>query len=364
MTVLREAQRLPTSCARAVEPLVHDGRQYLAVPQFARDIPGQAASLHAGDSDVETLVYRREAGAFVEHQRLPAPGAEDAEAFAIGERHFLAIACLRSGHGPYSMEVESVLYEWGDDGRLAPRQRFATFAAKQWRHLQIDGRHFLALAQGIVLPQADARRAPSCLFEWNGDRFVPFQEIDSAWGYNWHFMHIDGRPLLAYADHARPSRILAWDGAAFAPLQKLPGGSGRAFCSFRAGGETWLAYAQLLGETTLLRWHGGRFEHAATLSGPGGRELCWLPGGDGGTLVQANFIQGTREAPQPMAHSLLYRWNGRGLAAGQPFASSGATDCAAFEWDGASWLALSNSLDAALRFRADTVVYRVGEADR
>ncbi len=358
--MLQEIQRLPTSGARAVEPFVHDGVTYLAVAQLAVDVAAQPAAMGAGDSDIETIVFRWAQGEFVEHQRLPVPGGEDAEFFVIGERAFLATASLRSGAGPYRMEVDSVLYELVE-GRFVAFQRFATMAAKQWTHFAIDGRHFLGLAQGVTAHAGhDGPNAQSCLFEWNGERFEPFQQIESAWGYNWCSMTVGGRQLLAYADHAVPSRLLVWNGANFEPFQTLEGQSGRAFARFDAHGESWLAFANLLGDSLLYRWSGTRFEQHQLLSGPGGREFEWLDDGDGtGLLVQVNFIHGSREAPRPAPYSFIQRWNGERFEVVDRFATSAGTDAASFTADGARYLVVANSLNASLRFRTDSVVYRI-----
>ena len=85
----------------------------------------------------------------------------------------------------------------------------------------------------------------SCLFEWDGSHFVPFQNVPSAWGYNWAFFEVGGRLLLGYADHIERSRLLRWNGSAFEDSQYLDGRSGRALCFFETGGESWLAFAKL-----------------------------------------------------------------------------------------------------------------------
>lgn len=358
---LREIQRLPTSAARAVEPFAIDGVQYLAIAQLSVDIPGTAPGMGAGDSDVETIVYRWDGAAFTEFQRLPVPGGEDAEFFTLDGRHFLATASLRSGRGPYDMSPPSVVYEFVQ-GRFTPFQRIAGTAAKQWHFFRVQGRSFLALAQGAaghgVAVDASAQ---SCIFEWNGETFVPFQAVESAWGYNWLAFEVQGRTLLAYADHVAPSRLLVWNGTAFETLQVLDGASGRAFCHFRASGADWLVFANLLGETWLLRWDGAQFAAHQRLSGPGGREFTWLPDGegDGGHLVQVNFIHGSREAPLPELQSVIYRWQGDGLVPVHSFATSGGTDAAAFTVGGVPCLAVANSLSGSLHFRTDSRIYQI-----
>src|SRR6266850_533978 len=358
-SLLELVQRLPTSGARAVEPFTHAGNHYLAVPQLAQDIPGAPAQMTGGDSNVETLVYRWRDGAFVEHQRLPVPGGEDAEFFCISGRAFLAVASLRSGAGPYEMNVQSILYELRD-GRLEPLQSFPTFAAKQWRHFSIGARHFLALAQGVVIEGVtSSHAAPSRIYEWNGSEFIPFQDVKSAWGYNWAFAAVGGQLLLAYADHVERSRLLRWSGSAFEDFQELDGGSGRAFCFFETGGESWLAFANLLHDSLIYRWADGRFVLHQRLCGPGGREFAWIESPDGGHLALVNFLHGSREAPQTALQSCFYRYLDGQFGVVEQFPTFGGTDLAAFEIDGRKYLAVANSLSAEVRFRTDSKIYRL-----
>jgi EPTP domain len=358
-------QELDTSGARAVECFAHAGVRYLVVPQLAYDVAGQPASMTLGDSATEALVYRWEGGHFVEHARLDVPGGEDAEYFCIGERGFLATASLRTGKGPYELNVPSTIFEIVD-GRFEVFQRVSGFAAKQWTHFGFDGRHFLAFAQNVAMPGAGtpAQPADSCILEWNGEGFVPFQPVPSAWGYNWAFFEVGGERLLAYADHAVPSQILRWNGAAFEPFQQLDGSTGRAFCFFESAGEAWLAFANLHHDTLLYRWQAGRFVLHQTLSGPGGREFEWIATAQGGRLVQINFLHGTREQPVPELDSVIYRMEGGRMVVDQTFATSGGTDACAFEENGQHYLVVANSLSGAIRFRTPSRVYRLDEATK
>lgn len=361
-------QELDTSGARAVETFEHEGTRYLVVPQLAEDIPGQPAQMTLGNSNVEARVYRWQDGAFAEHARLPVPGGEDAEFFRIGERAFLATASLRTGAGPYSLDAHSAIFELAG-GHFEVLQRVPTSAAKQWTHFTFDGRHFLALAQGVTHPgeAKPAHPAESTIFEWDGARFEPLQTVRSAWGYNWAFFTLDSEKLLAYADHAVPSQLLRWNGQTFEPFQELEGGSGRAFCFFRAGGEAWLAFARLHEDTVLLRWSAAerRFVPHQVLGGPGGREFEWIAapdGSGGGWLVQINFLHGTREAPVTQLVSVVHRFEGGRLVAEAEFPTSGGTDAASFEAGGQRYLLVANSLSAGVRFRTPSRLYRLQAA--
>ncbi|HET6501764.1 MAG TPA: hypothetical protein VFG87_13470 [Amycolatopsis sp.] len=352
--------RLPTSGARAVERVEVDGMALLAIPQLALDRPAGPADMNGGDSDTELLLLRRTAGGYERFQTLSVPGGEDAEFFRIGKHAFLATASIRSGGGPYRYTVDSVLHRW-TGAAFEPFQSFPGFAAKQWRHFSIEGRHFLALAQGVALPGTEAVNQPSRIFEWDGERFRPFQDIPGRWGYNWHAFSVAGQEFLAHADHVEPSRLYRWDGTRFVFHQDLLAEHGRAFASFTADGEFFLLAADLLGESKVLRWDGHRFVAHDVLDGPGARELAVIPAESGVYVVRVNFIQGTPAAPVTQLASQLYQWREGRLAVVDEFTTSGGTDVAVLPDPAGTLVAVSNSLSAEVRFATDTVIYRFEE---
>src|SRR3977135_3524257 len=107
---LKELQRIPTSGARAVEPVAVDGMELLAIPQLAYDVADEEPGMHGGDSDTEMLLLRRVGGRFAPWSTLSGPGGEDAEFFTIDGRGFLAVASLRSGSGPYEFTTDSEIH--------------------------------------------------------------------------------------------------------------------------------------------------------------------------------------------------------------------------------------------------------------
>jgi hypothetical protein len=357
--LLVEHQRLATSGARAVLAFHTDGALRLAIPQLAVDISGTPPYMNGGDSNVEMLLYRWSGGRFIEDVRLPVPGGEDALFFRIDSDEFLATASIRTGTGPYDLNTDSVLYRRAGGGWEA-FQSFPTFAAKQWHHFAIGNRHFLALAQGVTIDGAVARNPRrSCIFEWDGNKFALFQTLDAGWGYNWVNFDIDGQHFLGYADHTSPSGLMSWNGRSFAPFQEFAPQGGRAYEFFRADGSALLAFANLTGESFLYRWHAGRFVPHQSLGGPGAREFAVARSGQALYLVKINFIHGTPAAPKTDLTSCIYRWQEGRLAMAEEFPTSGGTDAAVFTADGQIYLAVANSLSRDIRFREDTVIYRL-----
>lgn len=368
---LTELQRIPTSGARAVEPVRVAGLDLLAIPQLAKDTPGGSPGMNGGDSDTDLLLLNRLEDRFEPFATLSAPGGEDAEFFTIGERAFLAVASIRTGAGPYEFAARSTIFEWRDGG-FAVFQEVPTFAAKQWRHWQIGDRHFLGLAQGVVLPPGHpgpggAVNRESVVYEWDGERFAEFQLIPSHWAYNWHAFQAGGQFFVAHAEHAGPSVLYRWDGTRLVPHQTLAPESGRAFASFEDDGAAYLVVACIAAPTRVLRLAGGQFTQTQVLDGLGARELAVRRCAGRILLIRVNFILGTPADPQPVLDSQVYEWDGSKLHEVATFPTCGGTDVAVLgngddnddDGGGTVELIVTNSLTPELRFAAETVRYEL-----
>lgn len=361
--VLRELQRIPTSGARAVETFAIAGRELLAVPQLALDVPGEPAAMNGGDSDTDLLLLRRVEERFVPFATLPAAGGEDAEFFTIGDRNFLAVASIRSGSGPYRYALKSTIFVWHDEG-FVPFQRIETFAAKQFKHWCIGDRHFLGLAQGVRLPGLEEHNQPSVVFEWDGTRFVEFQRVKSEWAYNWHAFRVAADWFVAHAEHLGPSVLYRWDGRRLEPHQDLIARAGRAFATFRREDSHYLVVAGLLEPAQVMEWRDGRFEAIQELAGLGARELAVVEHNSQLLLIRINFILGTPADPQPSLRSQVYEWHDGAFRLVAEFPTTGGTDVAVVD-DGSDGLqfVVSNSLSEQLRFASETVLYSLSTAN-
>jgi hypothetical protein len=359
--ILTVHQRLPTSGARTVTVFELDHQRYLAIPQLATDVNTQPPHMNGGNSDTDAILYRWQEGHFTEVERLPVPGGEDIAFFQIEEERFLATASLRTGQGPYDLNVLSKIYRRQDDAWTV-FQEIPTFAAKHWHHFYCAGRHFLALAQGVTIPDAVARAhnpRRSCILEWNGVNFTHFQTLDGSWGYNWEYFELAGERLLAYADHTSASYLYRWDGGRFIPWQSFSDQGGRAFLFFEADENAWLAFARIDGDSTLYRWYDREFVAHQSLGGAGGREFELVRANTGLYLVRICFIEGTPASPKTDLKSQIYQWRQGRFEIIHEFTTSGGTNAAAFEADGNLFLAVSNSLTRDIRFREDTIIYRL-----
>ena len=351
---LTEVQRLPTSGARAAQIFRLGASLRLAVPQLAYDAAGTPPGINGGTSNTDVLLFEHDGERFQPAGVLPGVGGEDVETFSIGDRHFLAVASIRMGSGPYNYNVGSPIYEFRD-GAFAPFQTILTCAAKQWRHFQIGDEHFLGVAQN----HPGDVRLDSTIFRWGGERFVPFQQIPSRAGYNLCAFRIGDQHFLAHADHAQPSILYRWNGSAFVEHQRLVPQGGRAFLFLPAGEHSLLAVARIDAESVLLRWDGEYFSsHAVLAGGAGGREFTTVRTGHTTFVVRVNFIHGTPAAPQPDLTSQIYRLDDDALTPVGEFPTTGGTDASSFEHDGEQFVAVSHGLSAAATFAAECVIYR------
>jgi hypothetical protein len=383
---LTEVQRIPTSGARAVEPVRGPGYNLLAIPQLAKDVPGTPPGMNGGDSGTDLLLLNRAGGRVEPWGTLPAPGGEDAEFFHIGKRAFLAVASIRTGAGPYEFAATSTIFEWQGDG-FVPFQEVPTFAAKQWKHWQIGERHFLGLAQGVIFPPGhagpagrpgpgDAVNQDSVVYEWDGEQFAEFQRIPSRWAYNWHAFRAGGEFFVAHAEHAGPSILYRWDGTRLQPHQTLAAESGRAFATFDDDGATYLVVACIAAPTRVLRLESGRFTQTQELNGLGARELAVARCAGRTLLIRVNFILGTPADPQPALDSQVYEWDGGKLHEVATFPTCGGTDVTVLTDGHADGgvedgidadtveLIVTNSLTPGLRFAAETVRYELSAEAR
>jgi EPTP domain len=353
--MLREHQRLNTSGARAVEVFRLDNEIYLAVPQLAEDRSDTEPDMNGGDSDVPVQLYRWKTGRFELSQLLPSSGAEDAEFFQIGERSFLAIARIRKGRGPYSMDVMSQLFEW-DGGIFKWFQDLPSFAAKQCRSFSHDGGHFLGIACGVRPPEVVISQATaSPIYRWNGVKFQAFQSLPSDWAYDLSYFAIGDNSYVGLADHLLGVSVYRWEAGSFQPFWHDSTPGTRSFAWTERDGIFFLALANISHPSSLYRWNGTTFEKHQEFEGPGGRAFCFHDD----ALVRINFMEGNRTAPVTELSSQIYRWDGDSYLEDSSFITSGGTDATTFEAEGRTYLVVSNSLSSEVRFRTDSVVYEL-----
>lgn len=358
--VLVPYQFLQTSGARDIKPFTLNGKKYIAVAQLASDVKGLPPNMNGGNADVPVVIYQWQNGQYSEYQRIPSHGNEGAEFFTIGKRSFLAVASIESGpKPPFNLHTYSMIYEW-DGKRFYPFQQFYSYAAKNWKYFSIGDRHFIALAMGVVPPGSDAPAdTDSILYEWNGKQFEKFQTFSSKWAYSFSYFSIGGVHYLGLTDHLQSSWLYQWKSGKFVPFQEFSQRGGRAFTYFQINGKHFLAYANINHPSEIYLWNGSRFELAQTMSELGGRNFTFFESGDARYLFQTRFITGTRTNPETELSSHLYVWNDHEFKLIQNIVTYGGVNSAVFSVGENQFLGVANSLAKDLRFRVDSVIYKI-----
>ncbi|WP_298624650.1 hypothetical protein [uncultured Legionella sp.] len=362
--ILSPYEYLDTTGARELTPFTINNEYFIAVAQLARDIPGTPPNMNGGDADVDVLIYKINHGKHVIHQRIPGHGNESTAFFTIGNDAYLAVASVHSGpKAPFNHHTYSMLYKW--DGQFFyPVQQFYSYAAKQWHFFSIGTRHFLALAEGVKLPDGEQKpeESNSIIYEWNGERFQPFQKISSQWGYSFQFFRLNGENYLAYADHLKQSTLYRWDGAQFKEYQVFPGDGGRSFEAFTIGNKHYLAYANIKSDSIIYQWNGKQFETYQALQGAGGRNFTYFTLDGKHYLLRVNFITGDRTNPKSALQSPLYKWMNNQFEPIQNIPSFGGVSAHVYRYDDSFYMTFANSLSADLRFKVRSVIYKISQA--
>ena len=181
-----EFQSIATSYAYDLEAFAIGGRHFLAV-----------AEQYSSSGNSRIYEFSAISNTFFEFQSIATPRATGWEAFAIGGRHFLAVA---------NFGGSSKIYEF-----IAAHQRFNEFQsfvyeadAMDWEHVAIGSRHFLALANNRISGAGGIIKynLNSTIYEFSTttDSFIVFQSVPTVAAFDWEHFALDGRHFLAVAN--------------------------------------------------------------------------------------------------------------------------------------------------------------------
>ncbi|MDW9035225.1 hypothetical protein QPW83_00380 [Legionella pneumophila] len=362
--VLVPYQYLKTSGARDITPFTLDGAQYLAIPQLSKDESDTPANINGGQAKVDVLIFRWVNGKLHLYQKILGHGNEGAAFFRIKDQAYLATTSIyskpKTANNKHSY---SKLYRW-DGHSFYPIQQFFTFASKGVYAFSIGERHFLAFANGVVLPDNNITiNTDSIVYEWNGKKFIPFQSFPTKWAYGWDFFTINGSHYLALTDHAKSSQIYRWNGRKFVLFQSFSKTGGRAFSHFTIDGKFYLAYANLLHPSVIYQWAGNQFVEYQPLKGLGGRNFVYFVDHGNHYLFRVNFITGPRTKPKTKLSSQLYQWINGKFQVVQNITTLGGVDAAVFSVNNQRYLGVANSLNEQARFQTDSVIYKINNPD-
>ena len=186
-------QNIPCSQARDVEAFEIAGEQYLVIANHARS--------SSAEFNINSVIYKWTQNKFVEYQQIPTKGAIDVEHFKIQQYDLLAIANVFDGT---TTEVDSVIYYLDPNTKLfRSLQSIPTFGAIDWEYLEVNGDHYIVVANTVKARRRTAPLQPvaqvpnlrsndddevrSVIYKLDTStiQFKPYQEIATANASDW-----------------------------------------------------------------------------------------------------------------------------------------------------------------------------------
>ncbi|KAM9694010.1 thrombospondin-type laminin G domain and EAR repeat-containing protein [Trichechus inunguis] len=160
-------------------------------------IPEVGLFVATANRKTTSAIYKWTDGKFVLYQNIPTHQAQSWRHFTIGKRIFLAVANFEPNEKGQEF---SVIYKWSHRKlKFTPYQRIATHSARDWEAFQVDGEHFLAVANHR---EGDNHNIDSVIYKWNPrtQLFEANQTIATSGAYDWEFFAVGPYSFLAVAN--------------------------------------------------------------------------------------------------------------------------------------------------------------------
>lgn len=92
--------------------------------------------------------------------------------------HYCTVRCLIVFIGN-NHSVESPIFRWDEGERkFVQYQTVVTVGAQDWTHFEVEGNHFLVVANAFSTQSTATTRLNSSIYFWQNDRFFLFQNIE------------------------------------------------------------------------------------------------------------------------------------------------------------------------------------------
>lgn len=200
------------------------------------------------DIDSQVLRFDSLTDAFVPHQSLATRHAQDWEVFEMSGTTYLAVANTKGGdYQNQTKVIDSVIYTWDSSTQAFVQvQTIQTEGALDWAHVEIDGNHYLAVANS---GNDTTGRVDSVVYTWNGTAFVELQRIATSTATDIEPVQDGMATRLVIGDYFKSgtrntdSYIYTWDGQGFAQPEAFPTHGVGAFEYVEIDGSHYLAIA-------------------------------------------------------------------------------------------------------------------------
>ena len=306
---LVEIQTFPTNGARAWRHFEIDGAHYLVVANHYNN------STH----NIDSRIYKWNGAQFnpTPFQNLSNSGAIDCDFFTIAGQHYLAFA---NHHNGSTGSVNSRIYKWnGTQFDTNVFQNIGTAHARQMRHFEFAGQHFLGIMNSY---NGSTYNLSSYVYKWNGTQFDTANPVAFPTNHGWGIegFSIGARHFVAFANYHNgssftiPSRIYEWNGTDFVLFQEVTVTGASGIRAFSIGGESFLYFGSWSNGSTqfvdarILRWTGERFSEFQKFSTHGGAAPAVFTTNGETYLALPAYYSSQRSSYETVGPS--YLWNG------------------------------------------------------
>ena len=285
---------------------------------------------------------------FEKCQDLLTKGAIDVEHFTIGGSVFLAFANFIGNTERY--KVDSYIYKLNESaGNFILYQTIDTTGARRIEHFMIADKHYLAFANFWDAFQGNLN---STIYQWNGHKFVTFQNIETFQATSVSFFKISTEMFLAVTQNKGGfSFIYKWKDNLFQEFQRLGTESAWATTVLTINNETFMVVANkgspeqgYSAHSSLMKWTGKKFTTRQSLQTYGATDVKSFFIKNEAFLVFANRQNGTSFN----IDSFIYKWNGSGFVLFQSIPTKNAVAWQPFVMCGRMFLCVANVNDKSI----------------
>ncbi|ELU02095.1 hypothetical protein CAPTEDRAFT_42858, partial [Capitella teleta] len=226
-------------------------------------IPGEGLFMATASYDrllpnkQQSAIFRWHQGRFKVFQSLYSLGAQAWEFFTIDKKYFLAVANLGARRDQAS---KSTIFRWsGKRKKFRQFQELITWNARDIEHLEVNGRHYLAVANHVQENQnhiiiSISYSIDSMLFVWDSSSraFKPSQNMSTDGAMDFTHFRVEQYDFLVVANFfigksssfsAVNSVVHLWQNSRFLPFQSLSTTGATDFEAFSIDDDYFVAVA-------------------------------------------------------------------------------------------------------------------------
>ena len=263
------------------------------------------------------------------------------EYFTIADKCYLAVANFE----PRSTgQPKSVIYQWNGQ-EFVVFQNVETRGVKKFIFFKIGIEPFLSVVS------VSHENVDSAIYKWRNNSFDKFKELrrNGRYGASAAFV-IKNETFIAFA-HDRFFSVFKWSGEQFLEVQSKNTYGARDVKSFKMNGQIFLAIANFDdgSKTNIFKWNGNDFVSFKSVRTYGA--IAWHPF----VLCGQTFLG----VANNVGKSVVYQATGSRFVKYQEFSTQGAHGMTSFVHRGHTYLVVANALSGKREFNINSTVYKL-----